>query len=78
MGNDPPNLTRIPTRAHGAALSVVPADLPAAGYGAFSISPSHKKSVSRSIARQREHRTTTTFHDVCRELQSKCGIKQAG
>lgn len=46
-----------------------------AGYGAFSISPSHKESVRQYITSQREHHTTTTFQDEYRKLLSKYGIE---
>lgn len=45
-----------------------------AGYGVFSISPSHKEAVLHYIATQREHHIITTFQDEYRKLLNKYGI----
>ena len=45
-----------------------------AGYGIFSISPSHKAAVIGYIANQREHHKTTTFQDEYRKFLMKYEI----
>jgi len=45
------------------------------GYGAFSISPSHKAAVFRYIANQREHHAMASFQDEFRTLLEKYGIE---
>jgi len=45
------------------------------GYGAFSISPSHKVAVSRYITNQRDHHAKTSFQDEFRTLLAKNGIE---
>lgn len=45
------------------------------GYGAFSISPSHKGDVCQYIADQREHHRKVTFQDEYRKLLGKYGIE---
>ena len=44
------------------------------GYGAFSISPSHRRAVETYIGRQREHHLTTNFQEEYRQLLSKYEI----
>ncbi len=44
------------------------------GYGAFSISPSHRPALERYIAGQREHHRKITFQDEYRRLLKKYGI----
>jgi putative transposase len=44
------------------------------GYGAFSISPSHRKMLEGYLGSQREHHRTTTFQDEYRQLLKKYGI----
>jgi REP element-mobilizing transposase RayT len=44
------------------------------GYGAFSISPSHKAALCRYIANQRGHHTKVTFQDEFRILLEKYGV----
>jgi REP element-mobilizing transposase RayT len=44
------------------------------GYGAFSISPSHRPALERYMARQREHHTKTSFQDEFRRLLKKYEI----
>ena len=44
------------------------------GYGAFSISPSHRPALERYIASQREHHTKITFQEEYRRLLKKYGI----
>ena len=46
-----------------------------AGYGIFSLSPSHKEAIQQYIATQREHHTTTTFQEEYRKLLKKYGIE---
>ena len=46
-----------------------------AGYGAFSVSPSQLKVVTRYIANQEEHRRTRSFQDEYRELLTNHGIE---
>jgi hypothetical protein len=45
-----------------------------AGYGIFSISPSHKESVVQYIGNQREHHRTISFKDEYLRLLAKYGI----
>ncbi len=45
-----------------------------AGYGAFSISPSHKPAVLRYIAEQQEHHRKVSFQDEYRRLLEKYAI----
>jgi putative transposase len=44
------------------------------GYGAFSISPSHRPALERYFASQREHHTRITFQDEYRRLLKKYNI----
>lgn len=44
------------------------------GYGAFSISPSHRTMLESYISGQREHHRTTTFQEEYRQLLKKYGI----
>ena len=44
------------------------------GYGAFSISPSHRAALENYIANQREHHRKVTFEDEYRALLKKYGI----
>ncbi len=44
------------------------------GYGAFSISPSHRRALEAYIAGQREHHRRVTFQDEYRQLLEKYGI----
>ena len=44
------------------------------GYGAFSISPSHRAALEKYISNQREHHRTTTFEEEYRNLLKKYGI----
>ena len=44
------------------------------GYGAFSISPSHRAALEKYIAGQREHHRITKFEDEYRTLLKKYGI----
>lgn len=44
------------------------------GYGAFSISPSHRSALESYIGGQREHHRKTTFQEEYRELLKKYGI----
>jgi len=46
-----------------------------AGYGIFSVSPSHKELVIRYIAGQREHHRTVSFQDEFRRILEKYGIQ---
>jgi REP element-mobilizing transposase RayT len=46
-----------------------------AGYGAFSISPSHVDALSEYIARQEEHHRRETFQDEFRRLCAKYGLE---
>ena len=46
-----------------------------AGYGAFSISPSHVDDLSRYIANQEEHHREETFQDEFRRLCNKYGVE---
>jgi len=45
-----------------------------AGYGAFSVSPSHVEALKRYIASQEEHHRKETFQDEYRRLLRKYGI----
>ena len=45
-----------------------------AGYGAFSVSPSHVEALKRYIAGQEEHHGRETFQDEYRRLLSKYGV----
>ena len=45
-----------------------------AGYGAFSVSPSHVKAVSVYIETQKEHHRTVTFQEEYRKFLKKYGI----
>jgi len=44
------------------------------GYGAFSISPSHRPALEKYIINQREHHRVTTFEDEYRTLLKKYGV----
>jgi putative transposase len=44
------------------------------GYGAFTVSPSHRETVSNYIARQDEHHRKRTFQEEYRELLERCGV----
>jgi putative transposase len=44
------------------------------GYGAFSISPSHRTALENYLANQRKHHRQTTFEDEYRTLLRKYGI----
>ncbi len=44
------------------------------GYGIFSISPSHRRTLEAYIANQAEHDRTVTFQDEYRRLLAKYGI----
>jgi len=44
------------------------------GYGAFSISPSHRPALEQYIASQREHHRKTTFQEEYRRLLKKYGV----
>lgn len=46
-----------------------------AGYGAFSVSPSHVDPLTRYIARQEEHHRKESFQDEFRRLLRKYGIE---
>ena len=46
-----------------------------AGYGMFSISPSHRKALERYIGAQAEHHRTVTFQDEFRRLIERYGVK---
>ena len=46
-----------------------------AGYGAFSISPSHKSAFVRYIAEQQEHHRKVSFQDEYRRLLEKYAIQ---
>jgi len=46
-----------------------------AGYGAFSVSPSHVEALREYIARQEEHHRTETFQDEFRRLLKKYGLE---
>ena len=44
------------------------------GYGAFSVSPSHRETVRGYIARQEEHHRKRTFQEEYLELLNRCGV----
>ena len=44
------------------------------GYGAFSVSPSHRENVRSDIARQEEHHRKRTFQEEYLELLHRCGV----
>ena len=44
------------------------------GYGAFSISPSHRPALEKYLINQREHHRDTTFEDEYRTLLKKYGV----
>ena len=44
------------------------------GYGAFSISPSHRPALEKYLADQREHHRHVSFQEEYRQLLSKYGI----
>lgn len=44
------------------------------GYGAFTVSPSHRAKVSRYIERQEEHHRRRTFQEEYRELLERSGV----
>ena len=44
------------------------------GYGAFSVSPSHRENVRSYIARQEEHHRNRTFQEEYLELLHRCGV----
>jgi REP element-mobilizing transposase RayT len=44
------------------------------GYGAFSISPSHRPALEKYISSQAEHHRVVTFQEEYRRLLNKCGI----
>lgn len=46
-----------------------------AGYGAFSISPSHRSALERYLATQADHHRTVTFQEEFRTLLQKNGIE---
>jgi REP element-mobilizing transposase RayT len=46
-----------------------------AGYGAFSISPSHAKALIEYITNQEEHHRAETFQDEFRRLLKKYGVE---
>ena len=46
-----------------------------AGYGVFSISPSHRPALEKYIANQAEHPRKVTFQDEYRRLLNKYGIQ---
>jgi REP element-mobilizing transposase RayT len=46
-----------------------------AGYGAFSISPSHVEALKRYIAHQEEHHRKVTYQDEFRRLCRKYGVE---
>ena len=60
-----------PTRTRRPAASSIRSN---AGYGAFSVSPSHKEDVYRYIADQREHHRKVTFQEEYRKLLMKYGV----
>jgi hypothetical protein len=45
-----------------------------AGYGAFSISPSHVEALKQYIANQEQHHRRETFQDEFRRLCKKYGV----
>jgi REP element-mobilizing transposase RayT len=44
------------------------------GYGAFSVSPSHRENVRSYIARQEEHHRLRTFQEEYLDLLQRCGV----
>jgi putative transposase len=44
------------------------------GYGAFTVSPSHRGNVRSYIARQEEHHRKRTFQEEYLELLHRCGV----
>ncbi len=46
-----------------------------AGYGAFSVSPSHADAVVRYIEHQEEHHRTVTFQEELRRICKKYGVE---
>ena len=44
------------------------------GYGAFTVSPSHRENVRSYIARQEEHHRKRTFQDEYLGLLERCGV----
>ena len=46
-----------------------------AGYGMFSISPSHKEALTEYISNQEEHHKTVTFQEEYRRLLDKYGVQ---
>ena len=44
------------------------------GYGAFTVSPSHREIVRNYIARQEEHHRKRTFQEEYLELLQRCGV----
>lgn len=44
------------------------------GYGAFSVSPSHREIVRNYIAKQEEHHRRRTFQEEYLELLHRCGV----
>jgi REP element-mobilizing transposase RayT len=44
------------------------------GYGAFTVSPSHRENVRSYIARQEEHHRKRTFQEEYLELLHRCGV----
>jgi REP element-mobilizing transposase RayT len=44
------------------------------GYGAFSVSPTHRENVSSYIVRQEEHHRKGTFQEEYLELLHRCGV----
>ncbi len=46
-----------------------------AGYGAFSVSPSHVEALREYVANQEEHHRTETFQDEFRRLLRKYGLE---
>ena len=45
------------------------------GYGAFTVSPSHREMVKGYIAKQEEHYQKRTFQEEYRELLQRCGVE---
>jgi uncharacterized protein YbgA (DUF1722 family) len=46
-----------------------------AGFGMFSISPSHRTALEKYIVNQKEHHRKTTFQEEYRRLLEKYGIQ---
>jgi len=44
------------------------------GYGAFTVSPSHRENVRSYISRQEEHHRRRTFQDEYLDLLQRCGV----